>query len=279
MSWVPYTGAHRLARIAARTTVTRVALAVALVALVLAAAAAARHPQLDKQPLLSPDAGGVVVLDLSASISADTYSRIGQELGRIVAGGGRYGLVVFSGTAYEAFPPGTPVSAFKPLIRYFKLPPEALAGEQVALPNNPWQSFSGGTQISSGLRLAREIELEDGAKDPSVILISDLADDQNDQGLLLDVLDAYKRDGIKIQVIALNPTQEDLDFFTRHTRGTKISQANTPGENPSAAEPARAAFPTWLVILAVAVAALLAANELRSARLRWGAGAGAREPA
>ncbi len=138
MNWIPYTGAQTLARIAARTIVARVVLSVALVALVLAAAAAARHPQLNKQPLVSPKAGGVVVLDLSASISSDTYSRIGQSLRELVARGGRYGLVVFSTAAYEALPAGTPASALAPLVRYFTLPSQAVPGEQPTYPTNPW---------------------------------------------------------------------------------------------------------------------------------------------
>src|ERR1700674_3002253 len=160
MSWVPYTGAQGLARVAARTMVARVVLAVALLDLVLAAAAAARHPQLDKQPLLPSTAGGTIVLDLSASISTDTYSRIGLTLTDLVAGGGRYGLVVFSSSAYEALPPGTPASALKPLIRYFTLPKQVVAGEQPTFPTNPWtNSFTQGTQISKGLELARQIEV------------------------------------------------------------------------------------------------------------------------
>ena len=275
MSWVPYSGSQTLARIAARTMLARVVLGVALIALVLVAAAAARHPQLDKQPLLSSKAGGMVVLDLSASISSDTYSRIGQSLTEFAARGGRYGLVIFSSTAYEALPPGTPASALKPLIRYFTLPKQVAAGEQPTFPVNPWtNSFTGGTQISRGLELARQIEIASGARDPAVVLISDLADDPNDQQRLPGVIQAYHRNGIELRVVALNAAPTDEDYFKR-LLGTAagISHASLPGEHPSAAAAPKASFPTSLVILAIAVASLLAANELRSARLRWGGGA------
>ena len=63
------------------------------------------------------------MLDVSASISADTYSRIGATLSSLARSGGRYGLVVFSDQAYEALPPGTPASDLRPLVRYFTLPP------------------------------------------------------------------------------------------------------------------------------------------------------------
>jgi hypothetical protein len=275
MSWLPYSGAQGLARIAARTIVVRVVLSVALVALVLAAAAAARHPQLNKQPLVSPKAGGVVVLDLSASISSDTYSRIGQTLRELVARGGRYGLVVFSTSAYEALPPGTPASALKPLVRYFTLPTQVVPGEQPTYPTNPWTaSFTSGTQISRGLELARQIEVSNHARHPAVVLISDLADDPNDQQRLPGVFQAYHRDGIKLRIIALNAAPNDAAYFARLIgTASSIIPASLPGEHPSAAAPPHASFPTLLVILSIAVASLLALNELRSARLRWGSSA------
>ena len=203
MSWVPYTGAQALARIAARTMVARVVLGVALLALVLAAAAAARHPQLDKQPLLPSNGGGMVVLDLSASISSDTYSRIGESLKELVAKGGRYGLVVFSSTAYEALPPGHAglgAQAARPLLH------AAEAGDARRAADLPDQSrgrtsFTGGTQISRGLELARQIEIAGGARHPAVVLISDLADDQNDAQRLHGVIEAYHHAGIDLTVI------------------------------------------------------------------------------
>jgi hypothetical protein len=269
VSWIPYTGAQALARIAARTAVARVVLALVLLGLVVAAAAAARHPKLDKKPLVAPSAGGVLVLDLSASISADTFSRIGQTLTQLVARGGRYGLVVFSGSAYEALPPGTPASALKPIIRYFTLPNQPAPGEQPSYPTNPWtNSFTAGTEISSGLDLARRIELDNHARNPAVVLISDLADDSNDLNRLTSMLQAYKADGIRLTVISLNAEQSDLNRYVGIA--TRILPAATQSENPSAASPPHASFPTTLVVLALLVAVLLAANELRSARLRWG---------
>ena len=274
MSSVPYAGVPALAKVAARTMVARVVLGVALLALVLAAAAAARHPQLNKQPLLSPSAGGVIVLDLSASISSDTYSRIGQSLRDLVARGGRYGLVVFSSVAYEALPPGTPASALEPLVRYFTLPTQVVPGEQPTYPTNPWTaSFTGGTSISLGLELAREIEVANGAKHPAVVLISDLADDPTDQQRLPGVFQAYHREGIGLRVIALNAAPNDAAYFARLIgTASAIIPAALPGAHPSAGAAPHASFPIWLVVLAVAVASLLAANEVRSARLRWGGG-------
>jgi hypothetical protein len=272
MSEIPYTGAQAFARMAARTTVARLVLALALLALVILTALAARHPKLDKQPLLPPNSGGIIVLDVSASISSDTYSRIGEELKSLVARGGRYGLVVFSAGAYEALPPGSPASALKPLIRYFTLPTNVAPGEQPTYPTNPWtQSFTQGTQIARGLDLARQIELENKVKKPAVVLISDLADDPNDINRLTDELLAYKRAGISLNVVPLNATQTDFDRF----RGiaSRVLPAPLPSANSAASAPAKASFPTRLVLLTVLVALLLGASEMRSARLRWGGAA------
>jgi hypothetical protein len=249
--------------------VVRVGLAVSLLALVLAAAASARHPQLNKQPLASPKAGGMLVLDLSASISSDTFSRIGQTLTDIAARGGRYGLVLFSSTAYEALPPGTPASALRPIIRYFRLPKNVAPGEQPTYPVNPWtNSFTGGTQIARGLDLARQIELQNHARHPAVVLISDLQDDPNDLSRLTEVLTGYKAEKISLTVIPLNAAQNDLDRYVGIA--TRIIPAELPGQNPSAGAPPHASFPIWLLLLAIVIAILLALNELRSARLRWG---------
>jgi hypothetical protein len=272
VSAVPYTGAQTLVRAAARTSVVRAVLALALIALVVLTALAARHPRLDKHPLLPANAGGIVVLDLSASISEDTYSRIGQELQKLVDAGGRYGLVVFSSNAYEALPPGSPASELKPLIRYFVLPSQINPGEQPSYPRNPWtKSFTGGTQIARGLDLARQIEVDGHVKHPTVVLISDLQDDASDLSRLNEVLTAYKQDRVKLYIVPLNATESDLQRYS----SVAVATLQTPGFTPGApkSSPAHTSFPTLLVVLTALVATLLGLNEIRSARLRWGGAA------
>jgi hypothetical protein len=249
-----------------------VALAVIAIALVLAAALVARRPHSTLPPYLPPTAGGVVVLDLSASITSDTYSRIHQTLQQLVARGGRYGLVVFSNTAYEALPPGTPSSMLEPLVRYFALPKTTSPGEQPSFPVNPWSaSFTSGTSISSGLDLARTIELQHGARHPAVVLISDLADDPNDIQRLTAVLTAYKAQGVKLRIIALNPDPGDVVYFKRLiSNASSIIPAGLSTSNAAPPTVPATSFPTWLIIVAIALAGVLAFNEIHSARLRWG---------
>jgi hypothetical protein len=271
MSAIPYEGVAALRRLAARTTLVRAGLSALLVVLVLAAAASARHPRASEQPFLPAKAGGVVVLDLSASITSDTYSRIHESLQELVARGGRYGLVVFSNVAYEALPPGTPASALEPIVRYFSVPANVPPGEQPSFPVNPWSaSFTSGTEISQGLDLARSIELAGHVRHPAVVLISDLADDPNDLQRLNTVLNEYEVGKIQLRVISLNADPGDLARF-RALIGTAASiiPAGLTGSNPGAVAPPHTSFPTTLVLLAIAIALLLGASELRAARLTW----------
>jgi len=271
MRSIPYAGVQAFRSLAARLALVRTLLAVALVALVVAAALTVRSPHATAQPFLPPQAGGVVVLDLSASITSDTYSRIHNTLGQLVSRGGRYGLVVFSNVAYEALPPGSPASALAPLVRYFAVPAKVVPGAQPTFPVNPWTaSFTSGTAISAGLDLARRIELENHVRRPAVVLVSDLADDPGDTQRLSAVLDAYRTQHIGLRVIALNAAPSDQAFFERLLgRAAAIIPAGLSSDNRATTRPPSTSFPLWLAVTTAVVAALLAVNELRSARLRW----------
>jgi hypothetical protein len=271
MRAVPYVGARALEPLARRTAVVRVLLAGLLLALVIGAALSVRHPTASQPPLLPPAAGGVVVLDLSASITSDTYSRIHSTLRQLVTRGGRYGLVVFSTSAYEALPPGTPVAAFEPLLRYFSVAPASSPGEQPSFPISPWtNSFTSGTSISQGLDLARSLELKSHTRHPAVVLISDLADDPSDVPVLTQVLADYHAEHIALRVIALNAAPTDAAFFARLVGNASAiipAQLSAPGRPPASVT---ASLPVWFIVAGLAVAALLALYELRSSRLRWG---------
>jgi hypothetical protein len=275
MTAIPYTGASGLARIARRTRAVRIVVGVVLVLLVLATAQAARRPHTAAAAALPVHSGDLIVLDLSASVSQDTYSRIGETLRRLVASGGRYGLVVFSGVAYEALPPGTPASALQPLIRYFTLPTQSTPGLAPTFPVNPWSSsFSGGTAISTGLELARTLRTESRLRRASVVLVSDLHDSPEDKNRLNQIVAAYKQEAIPLRVVPLNASEADAAYFgnltpTANANGPTPGSATPPA--PPAVAPGRSTFPRLLVVLVAAVAAAAAANELWSARLSWSA--------
>ena len=197
MTAIPLADAGALAAVARRTTAIRLALIVVILATIAAALLVARHPDTHVLVPLSGRGDTIVVLDLSASISTDTYSQIGATLTTLARSNGRLGLVLFSDQAYEALPQGTPAADLAPLVRLFTLPTTTQSGFAPTLPPNPWTaSFSGGTRISAGLGLAHAIATSSGKTRPTVVLVSDLSDDPRDLTRLGSVLLAYRRDGI-----------------------------------------------------------------------------------
>ncbi len=267
MTSIPLADAPALRPAARRTLVVRIVLAAALLGLVVAAVVVSRHPHTQTIVALPPHSSAIVVLDVSASISADTYSRIGGTLSSLTRSGGRYGLVVFSDQAYEALPPGTGATDLAPLVRYFTLPP-ARGGFAQAFPANPWQSvFSAGTKISAGLELAHQIAFEDRLSKPIAILVSDLDDDPADLPRLVTIMLALKRDHIPLRIVGLNPSGQDVALFKRLTGGAPIVRAGPlePGPQPHNHTP----FPWTLFTLALIAAVGLAAHELWAPRLEW----------
>ncbi|MDX6508728.1 MAG: hypothetical protein QOG81_480 [Gaiellaceae bacterium] len=262
---IPLVDTAPLASAARRTSAIRIAVAVALVGLAGAAIALGRHPQTQEVRFLPERSNGIVVLDLSASISSNTYARIGQTLADLAASRGRYGLVVFSDTAYEALPPGSPASALRPMIRFFR-PPRGAA----RFPVNPWsKSFSAGTRISTGLELARSILIADRRARPAVLLVSDLNDEPNDLRALTNLGFTYRREGIPLHVVSLNPSADDERLFRRFVGETSGTFARAPLADAQTRASAVAPFPVWLVAVALGLVLLLAVNELVCARLTW----------
>ena len=268
MTSIPLADARVLHPAATRTLVVRVALAAALAGLVVAAVIVSRDPHTQTIVALPAHSSAIVVLDVSASISADTYSRIGGTVSSLTRSGGRYGLVVFSDQAYEALPPGTGAPDLAPLVRYFTLPPARGPGVAQTFPVNPWQRvFSGGTKISAGLELAHQIAFEDRLSKPIAILVSDLDDDPADLLRLQTIIAALKRDHIPLRIVGLNPSSQDVAFFKRLTGGAPVVRAGTlqPGPQPRNHTP----FPWTLFTLALVAAVGLAAHELWGPRLEW----------
>jgi hypothetical protein len=265
---IPLADFGRLVRARRRTRLVRLTLAALLALLVVGLAAAASRPQGRTLSFLPHGSSGIVVLDLSASISSDTYQRIGKTLRELASTNGRYGLVVFSDVAYEALPPGTPSAALKPYARYFTLPP-VQTGFLPQFPINPWtNSFSGGTRIAAGLGLALRIIQNEHVKSPGVVLVSDLDDDPGDLKNLAGVALAYRQASIPVHIVALDPQPKDQTLFGRLLeRAATVEHARLPGERT---QMTGAPVPPLLAALAALVALALAANELWGARLTWG---------
>jgi hypothetical protein len=263
---LPLADAPRLRREALRTRALRLALALVVTGATLGAVFAARHPHTTSTPYLPPGTTGVVALDMSASISTDTFQQVGDTLARLAASGGRYGLVVFSSSAYEALPPGTPARELEPLVRYFRVAQQP-GGYAPTFPTNPWTEwFSAGTRISAGLDLARRLVEQARGSRPWILLVSDLSDDPGDlRRVALSAL-ALRRANIPVRVVALSAQPSDEQLFARLLGARSIRTAPPPGTRPA---PPHAPFPVALVVLAAVAAAALGAFELFFPTLRF----------
>ena len=209
---------------------------------------------------------GVVVLDVSASISKETYARIAATLERLARSRGRYGLVLFSDTAYQALPPGTPARSSGAFERFFRVPQATTPGGTPHPPRNPWsdhvQRRHADLDGSLGLRSTSSGPGTSAA--PLVILVSDLDDDAGDIERLTSVALAYRKLGIPIRVVGLNPSPEDDALVER-----LLEHPGDLGPRPfpaSAAPASRRRLPALLVVLALA-----ARGRARASARRHGA--------
>jgi hypothetical protein len=265
---IPFGDASAFARRA--NTIRRARLVCAAIAVAAAIAfvlAATRQPTTSGS-LLPSSSSGMVVLDVSASISSDTYARIASTLDRLVRSHGSYGLILFSDTAYQALPPSTPASQLEPLKRFFELPAETSPGALPEAPQSPWtETFAGGTRISTGLSLALDVIRKQHLHHPAVLLVSDLDDDSGDVDRVSQVAIAYRRAGIPLHVVGLNAAPDDAAFIKRFVAGKgSFEKATLPSEESTHAS---ARTDLMLVTLALVVAAALAGFLLLVEPLRW----------
>jgi hypothetical protein len=286
---------------ARRTSVVRWLLAAGLVASIGAAALLAQRPASSEITLAQGGRSGVVALDMSASIGS-ARRRIVEPFDYLADTGQEFGLVLFSGTAYEAAPPGTSGAELRAFVRaLMPFPDVCLVDERarataICPPRTrrvasdsaegqrvegfrratPWtESFRGGTTISAGLVLAREMLERHKMKERGVLLISDLDDSYLDLPALTRELITYRREGIPIHVVALAPFEEDRFFFERLVgQEAFVDRADlAPGRLADERQRAeRAGVPEGLAALALLLLLLLAVNEHFCGRLSWRAG-------
>ena len=236
--------------------------------------------------VIADDGSTIVVLDFSTSVSDLVYRQISATLRDIVdASGdrGRIGLVLFSDTAQEALPPGTPTRELVPFIRFFepKRDPGAAgrpkpyraygpgAPSPTTYPLSPWfRSFSSGTQISTVLALARSAFARDGVSGGTVLLLSDLEEARGDTQRLMAELSAYARLGIDLNVVALPPaTDREIDLYRRALGKSSVIDLASVETVGGGIEVKR--FPMRPVLLVILVAAALGAWQLLAVPLRW----------
>ena len=268
---LPLADRGSLGPLARRTRVLRLALAGVLIVVAAVATLFARGPHVSAGVYVPHGSSTIVVLDVSASVEYNKLQLAYSTLSFIGHSKARVGLVVCSGYAYEALPPGSPASALLPVAKLFH--PigvrQGSFGPTFILPPNPWRAaFSAGTELSSGLKLARTVIATDHLRKPSVVLISDLLDDANDLPRVASEGKAYQRAGIPLRIVGLDPSLGDLQYFLKAAgpQGRQIK----PKVPKQAALQLRTGFPEKLVIVTVVLAFLLAIDELLFVPLRWG---------
>jgi len=244
-----------------RALILRIAFALAAVLLVAAAAWSTRDLETQERGLLPSGTTGVVVIDLSLSITDNDYDTLRGVFHRLIEEDASIGLVVFSDVAYELLPPGTPASQLRPVLRLL-VPP------RLGQPVNPWtQTFRAGTQISSALHLARRMLERDGVRDGSVLLVSDLETAPDDVPALTRAIESLKRSDIALRAVGLGPSSDARRVFAGTLiEGAFDAPARAPGETVTESD-ARAALPVALLILGALSFVALAAHERFAGRL------------
>jgi hypothetical protein len=271
---IPTAERSLLGRPARRTAAVAAALAIGLAFAAAAVAQSARDLGTREEGLLPRGDSVVVVVDLSLSIPPVVYGRMSKALDSVSRSGGSVGLVIFSDTAYELLPPGTPAVELRPLLRFLEpteRPPQVFPDDRPYYLPDPWsESFRSGTRISGALNLAREM-VERDRVGASVLLLSDLHSSQDDLRALRVALRRLQEAQIPLRVVPLFPLPDNRDFFASYggpqvfADWRRFVSAQGPGRVEAAQ--ASAVSPLPLVLAAAALLALLGANELWCRRL------------
>lgn len=257
---IPVSEPARLRHVERRTTLARVALALAMCAALLLAFLAANSQDVRHAPLVPSGTTGMLVLDLSASVSEGGLDATVEKLSSTDE---RTGLIVFSDGAYELLPPGSPSRELASLLRYFK---ERSDG---TLPRNPWEEFRGGTRISAGMEFARQVLHREGVTRGSIVLVSDLEIDPDEIARLSEVLALIRSEGYEVRIVPLFPTEEKRALVEQLVGSTAFAREPEPQEElRTPEERTLSAAAPWLFLLAGGLLLfLLAGNEGVLARL------------
>jgi hypothetical protein len=288
---IPLADAEAMTRPARRLMLIRAFLAAGLLAALAGAVLFAQRPAEGERALVKGADSGVVVLDLSASIGQPGRTVV-DPFEYLADTGQEFGLVIFSGRAYEVLPPGTSSAELRPIIRaLLPFPDVCLARTDIQCPPGtrrivpdskeaerirrgqvtPWDSnFRGGTEISQGLRIGREMLERHNMKEHGALLISDLDDATIDVPRLTRELITYRAQKIPIHIVALAPFEDDRFFFERILgKDAFVDHADmTPGID-ARRRAERAGVPEGLAGLALLLLTLLALNEHFCGRLAW----------
>jgi hypothetical protein len=263
----PLSDLHELRALEQRTSAVRLGFAAAIAATLVALFLVARGAGAGRAAVFPEGTStGVVVLDMSASISGPTYARVATTLRGIVDANQSIGLVMFSDTAYELLPPNSPPAALVQFIPFFV--PLRYYGGTPVFGQTPWDRFMGGTRVSTGLELASRALQRARVKHGAILLVSDLDDSNADQGQLEQEALALRSHHIPVRIVPLFPSGQDLRLFGALFGRNAFVDPKVFTHTARRHEASVAASDPWaLLLLGGFLVVLLAGNERFNARL------------
>jgi hypothetical protein len=253
-----------------RTSVVRVVLALALAATLASLVLVGRSAGSGRAAVFPEGTdSGIVALDMSASIAGPIYARVASTLQGIVDANESIGLVMFSDTAYELLPPNSPPGALLQFMPFFV--PIRYYGSAPIFAQSPWDTFSGGTRISTGLVQARQALERAHVKHGSILVVSDLDDAIGDQQALIAEALRLEREHITVRIVPLFAEHKNLRFFGTLFGSGVFVDPSVFTHTAKRHEASIAAGAPWLLLgLGVVLVLLLAGNERWNGRLNVG---------
>jgi hypothetical protein len=251
-----------------RTTAVRLALALALAATLAGAILLGRSAGSGRPALLPVGhKTGVVVIDMSGSVSGGGFKVVSTVLRGLAAGNEAMGLVMFSDTAYELLPPNSPTSSLVAFGRFFNPQPDSTSAP--AFGSTPWDEYTAGTRISRGLSMGQLALRRAGVTHGTLVLISDLADSSTDQASLVDEAAALKKAHIPVRIIPAHAAPPNAAAFAAlFGRSSFVQPSAYRTTTTEKIQPITSSWPSALIFVGVILVGLLAANELLNTRLR-----------
>ena len=252
---------------ALRTAGTRVLAAAGLAATLAGIVLAAGSAGSGRAAVLPRSAStGCVVLDMSASISGPVYERVSTVLNGIVSANQSICLVMFSDTAYELLPPNSPPGALLQFIHYF-VPIRFYGGSPVFL-QSPWDTFSGGTRISTGFAVADAALKRAHVRHGAVLLVSDLDDSSADLPQLNALALRLREEHLPVRIVPMFATKANKDYFASLFGSDSFVDPSVFRHRAhKQVQPIAAAEPWALIGLGTLLVLLLAGNERWNGRL------------
>lgn len=209
---------------------------------------------------------GVVVLDMSASISGPTYARVATTLRGIASANESVGLVMFSDTSYELLPPNSPSAALTAFVPFFV--PLRYYGTTPVFGQAPWDMFMGGTRIATGLIMGEQSLKRAHVKHGAILLVSDLDDSSADYPLLNQEAVTLRRLHIPLRIVPLFASQNNKALFAQlFGENVFVDPRAFTHTARRQTQPIAAPAPWKLLELGFLLVVLLAANERWNARL------------